>query len=111
MLYTNNLIPNAALVVSYTNITGTFYVAGVLDYPISYASFVNTTNQPVVVSLDGTNIAEVVPSGQSIPLPLGLLSIEKYGAFIQAGVTIRVKAEGTNPTSGNFSFTSWRLAR
>lgn len=85
---------------AFGSITGSYAVALVTPDPVKDLIVQNTTDQPVYVSFDGTTNAFIVNAGSEKHLVPG----DYGGSFTQA--SIRLKAVGSNPSSGQVLITA-----
>jgi hypothetical protein len=101
MSFAIRLVPDTLRVVTYNNIGAQFYPFGpVLLHPMRIISIKNLTDQSVLISFDGINFHEIVPSESGIVWDFCTNRVSEAGAFIAAGTQIYVSDNAAAPTVG-----------
>lgn len=101
MSFAIRLIPDTLRTVGFANIGAGFTPFGpVLLHPMRIISIKNLTNQDVLISFDGVNFHEIVPSESGIVWDFCTNRVSDAGAFIAAGTQIYVSDNAVAPTAG-----------
>jgi hypothetical protein len=98
--------------IGYAGIADTFTQVGTpFVEPTVLFRVTNTTDQPLIFSIDGVNEHFAVVAGASATYDIATLHSSPGQSFLSANLTVFVEYSGTAPMSGNVYVESWYLQR